>query len=212
MAHKCLRKHRLKPLHRRGSQKSINSELPYQLSTFPLVRVPIRTICVSCLVGDKRTFVVVALFSQAFHGWNVMAFLLLADLVGRNEQGRCAFADRGIPIECEFDWRLVAEADEVSLGDAVDAHALANAVAVIIFCIAIEVSAMSILARHRSHVNHDVNEITLIWVGPLIHLDKGTIMKIDVQDFQILAQLTVGLENLTMVVVGHVKETSCLVR
>ena len=143
---------------------------------------PVRTPCVTCLMGDKRALVVVALFRQALHGWNVMTFLLLANCVRRNQQWRCTLADRRVSIECKLDWRLVREADEISLGNTVDAHTLANAVAVIVFCVAVEITTVSILARDRGHFHHDVDEESFLGVRPLIHLDEGTIVKCDVKD------------------------------
>jgi len=129
----------------------------------------------------------------------------------RNQQRRCALADRRVSIECKLDWRFVREANEIRLGNTVGAHTLTNAVAVIVFCVAVEITTVSILARNRNHFHHDVDKESFLGVRPLIHLDEGTVVKCDVKDLQILPQFTVRLENLPMVVVRQIEEPCCFV-
>jgi len=116
-------------------------------------------------------------------------------------------------IKCLLDGCLGFESNKIFLRNTVDAHSLPDLITVIISRVIVEIAAMAILATwSRFHVNHDVDEVALFWIRPLVNLNEGSIMEIEVQYFQILAQFSVRLQDLTVVIVRDVENTSCIVR
>jgi len=100
------------------------------------------------------------------------------------------------------------KANEVCFFDPICSHSVPDCVAVIIFCIFIEVTTVTVLAILWAHLNHGVHEKSFGRISPLIDLDESAVVEFEVQHFEVLAHLSVRLQNLPRAVVRGLEAIS----